>query len=91
MELITAKEKKKIKDCKTGDLISVTETIDLRFPYLNIVVPKSVTLEYLSKGEKYAFNVIALEDGRVRTFHPESEVWVFDKFDVLINKIANIQ
>lgn len=99
MELITAIEKKKIKDCKVGDIISGSKTIDKRFPYFNIVVPKSVTFEILknehefiridentkvTEVEQYAFNVIAFEDGRVRTFHPEVEVWVFNKSDIFI-------
>jgi hypothetical protein len=96
MELITAIEKKKIKDCKVGDIISGVNTIDKRFPYFNIVVPQSVTLEILQNKheririnketdvEQYAFNVIAFEDGRVRTFHPEVEVWVFNKSDIFI-------
>ncbi|MCK9543606.1 MAG: hypothetical protein M0R03_16430 [Novosphingobium sp.] len=96
MELITAIEKKKIKDCKVGDVISGSKTIDKRFPYFNIVVPKSVTVEIIKDKhpitrtnkendiEDYAFNVIAFEDGRVRTFHPEVEVWVFNKSDIFI-------
>jgi hypothetical protein len=96
MELITSTEKKKIKDCKIGDIISGNKTIYKLFPYFNIVVPKSVTLEILKNEhkfirvdektnvEQYAFNVIAFEDGRVRTFHPEVEVWVFNKSDIFI-------
>ena len=92
MELISGIEKKKIKDCKVGDIISHSKTIYLDYPYLNIIVPKSITLEVLYNNNKgkdvneLAFNVVCLYDGRVRTFHPEAEVWIYDKLEILIKK-----
>lgn len=75
-----------IKDCKQGDIIAVTEQLELQSDVaLNIVVQPSITTEMLKYAENIkdmAFNVIALSDGRPRTFHPDSTVYRYNRKDI---------
>ena len=80
--------KTKFKDVKVGEIFSMTEHTEinvLKFDklYFDIKVKQSLTLEYADKGKEYAFNVISLEDGRPRTFHDESIVYVVKKTDLM--------
>jgi hypothetical protein len=72
----------KIKDCKEGDLIALTPTIDIEDNYLNIVVKPSFLAVNKLMNDNYQFNVISLKDGRPRTFHPDQLVYIFKKEDV---------
>ena len=70
----------KFDDLKVGDIFSLVEVVDMSMQtYFNIKVTPSLTIEYAEKGKDFAFNAVAFEDGRVRTFHPESHVYLFDK------------
>lgn len=75
-----------IKDCKQGDIIAVTEQLELQSDVaLNIVVQPSITTEMLKYADyikDMAFNVIALSDGRPRTFHPDSTVYRYNRKDI---------
>jgi len=69
-----------IKDLNQGDIFSMSSEIETgEKNYLNIIVPESLKI---SKGENTPFNVISLDDGRVRTFHPETYVYLYDKTQI---------
>jgi hypothetical protein len=82
----------KFKNLKEGDFFglsekeSLTKQYDGYLPYINVKVTPSVTMKYINEPDngKYAFNAIAFEDGRVRTFHPDAEVYKYEKEQILL-------
>lgn len=75
----------KFKDLNVGDMFGFSEYIYIfDHPSLNIKVASSVIVEYLPKGNDYAFNGISLEDGRARTFHDEQDVYLFNQKDIFV-------
>ena len=72
-----------VEDCKEGDIISLTPGVQMdENAHLNIVVKPSLLLVNKLMKDEFAFNVISLNDGRPRTFHPLSPVYIFKKEDV---------
>jgi hypothetical protein len=72
-----------VKDCKEGDLIALTPGVLMNSDnYLNIVVKPSFLAVNKLLNDDYQFNVISLNDGRPRTFHPLQPVYIFKKEDV---------
>ena len=76
-------KKVQMKDCLPGDLIALTETIEIAGDnYLNVVVKPSLLLANKCLNDEHAFNVISLNDGRPRSFHPSVEIYIFERNDV---------
>jgi hypothetical protein len=83
-------KKIKFKDLKVGAFFTHISAMtignkDEMFPndvYLNVKVTPSFTKEYKNESDEHAFNSIALEDGRPKTYHPESDVYEYAKDDV---------
>lgn len=64
-----------------GTIFALRGSIEFDFGkpvYLNI---KIATPEY---GKVPTFNVVALEDGRVRTFHDDERVYAYNKADLFV-------
>jgi hypothetical protein len=79
----------KFEELEIGDLFGVSSQMEVNLqnkflPYLNIKVTKSYTEQYKDKESKFAFNSIALDDGRVRSFFDGQTVYKFDKFEVYL-------
>lgn len=84
--------KKQFENIEIGDIFSMSEEVEINetypgyIPYFNIKVENAVSVKYFSKGTDAAFNTISLNDGRLRTFHVHSDVYVFNKKDIFLSK-----
>jgi len=78
--------KVKFGDLNVGDYFSLSNKAS-GMEYLNIKVSPSILKEYIGK-DNY-FNAIACADGRVRTFHKDESVYLYDKLLIFVMKIED--
>ena len=70
-------------DLKVGDKFSLSPNFDIGDKnYLNVVVKPSLCVDTIGSPNEHPFNVVALEDGRPRSFQAGQLVYKYVEEDV---------